>query len=224
MSKLSELFGRKGGAGSQARSNGNGHKRALEDIQREIEPETPSDVGSRIGEENEALRNLLFDTGRKINELDDLKIAFEKIVDPFNNALRALEQEKSQNLSLDAQLQESRATTDALRAQFYAVEKKATLLEAENERLREDLELARETARSLETQRNDLSQQITNQNAHIGELERELAQETTQRKTLAENKRSLTDQLDSSEKRNATLEGDLALARCLLYTSDAADE
>ena len=163
MSKLSELFGRKGGAGSHGRSNGNGHKRALEDIQREIEPETPSDVGSRIGEENEALRNLLFDTGRKINELDELKIAFEKIVDPFNNALRALEQEKSQNLSLDGQLQESRAATDALRAQFYAVEKKATLLEAENERLREDLELARETARSLETQRNDLSQQISNQ-------------------------------------------------------------
>ncbi len=93
MSKLSELFGRKGGAGSHGRSNGNGHKRALDDIQREIEPETPSDVSSRIGEENEALRNLLFDTGRKINELVELKIAFEKIVDPFNNALRALEQE-----------------------------------------------------------------------------------------------------------------------------------
>ncbi len=71
MSKLSELFGRKGGAGSHGHSNGNGHKRALEDIQREIEPETPSDVGSRVGEENEALRNLLFDTGRKINELDE---------------------------------------------------------------------------------------------------------------------------------------------------------
>src|SRR5688572_24699761 len=135
MSKLSDLFGRKGGAGGQARSNGNGHKRALQDIQREIEPETPSDVGSRIGEENEALRNLLFDTGRKINELDELKIAFEKIVDPFNNALRALEQEKSQNLSLDGQLQESRATTDALRAQFYAVEKKATLLRSEERRV-----------------------------------------------------------------------------------------
>src|ERR1044072_1535512 len=109
MSKLSELFGRKGGAGSShARSNGKGHKRALGDIQREIEPETPSDVSSRIGEENEALRNLLFDTGRKINELDDLKIAFEKIVDPFNNALRALEQEKSHNLSLSGQLSESR--------------------------------------------------------------------------------------------------------------------
>ncbi len=213
MSKLSELFGRRGAPGSHEGSAGNGHKRAFEDFQREIEPETPSDVGSRIGEENEALRNLLFDTGRKINELDDLKIAFEKIVDPFNNALRALEQEKSQNLSLDSQLAESRAAADALRAQFYTVEKKATLLEAEQERLREDLELAREAARALETQRNDLSQQISNQNTHIGELERELAHETSLRKSLADNKQSLTEQLDGAEKRNVTLDGDLALAR-----------
>jgi crescentin len=213
MSKLSELFGRKGGAGGEGHSNGNGHKRVLEDIEREIEPETPSDVSSRIGEENEALRNLLFDTGRKINELDELKIAFEKIVDPFNNALRALEQEKSHNLSLNGQLQESRAAADALRAQFYTVEKKATLLQAENERLRENLELARETARALETQRNDLSQQITNHYAHIGELERELAHETSQRKALTDNKQSLTEQLDAAEKRNVMLDGDLAAAR-----------
>jgi crescentin len=217
MSKLSDLFGRKGAdAGpDKPRSNGNGHhpKGPFEAIEREIRPETFSDVGSRIGEENEALRALLFDTGRKINELDELKTAFDKIVTPFNNALRALEQEKSQNISLSNQLEESRATTDTLRAQFYAVEKKATLLEAENERLREDLELAREGTRTLESQRNDLSNQIGNQNAQISELERELAQETTQRRTLTDNKRALTEQLEASEKRNVTLEGELAAAR-----------
>jgi hypothetical protein len=30
-----------------------------------------------MGEENEVLRNLLTDTGRKIGELDDLKAAFD---------------------------------------------------------------------------------------------------------------------------------------------------
>jgi len=61
-----------------------------------------SDVGSRIGEEDEVLRNLLTDTGRKIGELDDLKAAFDKLVAPFNSTLRALEQEKSQTLSCRA--------------------------------------------------------------------------------------------------------------------------
>ena len=37
-----------------------------------------------MGEENEALRNLLTDTGRKIGELDELKEAFDKLVAPFN--------------------------------------------------------------------------------------------------------------------------------------------
>ena len=93
MAKLSDIFGRKGipaGAdrltGRPRNGNGNDH----------ISIESPSDVGSRMGEENEVLRNLLTDTGRKIGELDDLKAAFDKLVAPFNSTLRALEQEKSQ--------------------------------------------------------------------------------------------------------------------------------
>ena len=66
MAKLSDLFGRKVGtaepdAFTGRPRNGNGH----------IAIESPSDVGSRMGEENEVLRNLLTDTGRKINELVD---------------------------------------------------------------------------------------------------------------------------------------------------------
>jgi len=213
MSKLSDLFGRKSGeAGSDKhsgrangkRTNGDGEHFALENV---------SDVGSRMGEENESLRNLLFDTGRKIGELDDLKDAFDKIVTPFNNTLRALEQEKSQNLSLKGMLAENRSAYETLRTEFYQVEKKATLLESENERLREDLELARETGRGLESNRSELSNQIANQNAQISELERQLSQETTQRRSLSENKRTLTEQLDASEKRISELEGELAAAR-----------
>src|SRR5262245_11471243 len=60
-----------------------------------ISIESLSDVGSRMGEENQVLRNLLTDTGRKISELDDLKQAFDKLVTPLNSTLRAVEQEKS---------------------------------------------------------------------------------------------------------------------------------
>ena len=95
MAKLSDLFGRKGGmagadkfTGRSQNGNGNGGDH--------ISVENLSDVGSRMGEENEVLRNLLTDTGRKISELDALKEAFDKLVTPFNSTLRALEQEKSQ--------------------------------------------------------------------------------------------------------------------------------
>src|SRR4029079_8856754 len=98
MAKLSDLFGRKGLAGPDKLTgrNGNGGD--------PISIENLSDVGSRMGEENEVLRNLLTDTGPKIGELDDLKAAFDKLVAPFNSALRALEQEKSQTLSLSGML------------------------------------------------------------------------------------------------------------------------
>ena len=140
MAKLSDLFGRKGLAGPDKLSGRNGGD--------PISIENLSDVGSRMGEENEVLRNLLSDTGRKIGELDELKEAFEKIVQPFNATLRALEQEKSLSLGLNGMLAEARASYDTLRTEYYQVERKATALEAEVEKLREDLELSRETKKS----------------------------------------------------------------------------
>ena len=182
MAKLSDIFGRKGipaGAdkltGRPRNGNGNDH----------ISIESPSDVGSRMGEENEALRNLLSDTGRKIGELDELKEAFDKLVAPFNSTLRALEQEKSQTLSLSGMLAEARAAYETLRTEFYQIESKATALEAEAERLREDLELSRESNRGLESARIELTDDLNARHAQITELERQLAQETTQRRTLA---------------------------------------
>ena len=158
MAKLSDLFGRKGEEGGPddgpRPANGNGGGR-------HINIETFSDVGSRIGEENEALRNLLTDAGRKIGELDELKQAFDKLVVPFNSTLRALEQEKSQTISLSGMLEESRAAYETLREEFYQIEKKATALEVESERLREDLELSREQGRALESTRLELSSEIS---------------------------------------------------------------
>src|SRR6476646_10052970 len=74
MAKLSDIFGRKVSTAGPDKfpgrpRNGNGNGNGGD----HISIESLSDVGSRIGEENEVLRNLLTDTGRKINELEDLK-------------------------------------------------------------------------------------------------------------------------------------------------------
>jgi len=117
MAKLSDIFGRKNEGGTDKviplpamRLKGNGHS--------EHEVETLTEVGSRIGEENEALRNLLTDAGRKIGELDELKLAFDRLVMPFNSALRSLETEKSLTMSLSARLDEQRAAYDTLCNEF----------------------------------------------------------------------------------------------------------
>ncbi|HMF26006.1 MAG TPA: hypothetical protein VKG24_28315 [Pseudolabrys sp.] len=212
MAKLSDLFGRKSiTAGADKLSgrlvgrNGNGGD--------PISVENLSDVGSRMGEENEVLRNLLTDTGRKISELDDLKEAFDKLVTPFNSTLRALEQEKSQTLNLSGMLAEARTAYETLRTEFYQVERKATVLEAEVERLREDLELSREATRALESNRLELTDDINARRAHISELDRQLAHESIQRRAVAEARRALQEQLDAAEKRIVELEGELAAAR-----------
>jgi len=205
MAKLTDLFGRKGSeAGAYGRGNGNGEHRAIESF---------SDIGSALGEENEVLRNLLTDTGRKIGELDELKEAFDKIVAPFNSTLRALEQEKSQTLGLTGMLNESRLSYETLRTEFYQLEKKATTIEAEAERMRIDLELSREANRGLESAQLELSNEISTRRSELTEIEHQLAQESSQRRTLSESRRTLQDQLDAAEKRGMELEGELAALR-----------
>ncbi|HEY5378806.1 MAG TPA: hypothetical protein VIJ78_04630 [Pseudolabrys sp.] len=207
MAKLTDLFGRKGseaGAHGRGNGNGNGEHRAIESF---------SDIGSALGEENEVLRNLLTDTGRKIGELDELKEAFDKIVAPFNSTLRALEQEKSQTLGLTGMLNESRSSYETLRTEFYQLEKKATTIEAEAERMRIDLELSREANRGLESAQLELSNEISTRRSELTEIEHQLAQESSQRRTLSESRRTLQDQLDAAEKRGMELEGELAALR-----------
>ena len=96
---------------------------------------------------------------------------------------------------------------------LYQVEKKATILEGEAGRLREDLELSREANRGLESVRLELTDEINARRAQIAELDRQLAQETTQRRALSESRRALQEQHDDAEKHIVELEGELAAAR-----------
>ena len=54
-----------------------------------------ADIGERIGEDNEALRNLLIDTSHQLGAVDDHKATFSKLVHPLNNLLTTLEHEKA---------------------------------------------------------------------------------------------------------------------------------
>ena len=110
-------------------------------------------------------------------------------------------------------LEESRAAYETLRTEFYQIERKATALEAESEKLREDLELARESNRGLESTRIELSNDIAARHSQIGQLELQLAQESSERRSVSEARRALQEQYDAGEKRIGELEGELAAAR-----------
>jgi chromosome segregation ATPase len=221
MAKLSDIFSRKPESGTDKiiplpamplRGNGPSEPGASE---------TPVDAGARIGEENEVLRNLLTDAGRKIGELDELKQAFDRLVLPFNATLRALETEKSQTLSLAGRLEEQRAAYDKLCGEFYQIERKATQLDSEAARLRSDLELARESARALESTRSETAEQLKALEAHFAEVERQLERETAERRAASEARRTIQEHLDAAGKRIVDLEGELAAAReRLVLTED----
>src|SRR5580700_4292489 len=83
---------------------------------------TFADIGERIGEDNEALRHLLVDTGLQFGALDELKETFGKLVDPLHKLLGTLEHEKFDNASLRGALNELRAAHDGLRTEFQALE------------------------------------------------------------------------------------------------------
>ncbi|MBV8183414.1 MAG: hypothetical protein JOY76_01890, partial [Hyphomicrobiales bacterium] len=159
-----------------------------------LEADSFAEVGVRLGEENESLRNLLIDAGRKINEFDEFKDAFIKIMEPANKALRSLEIEKSQNIALRRNFSQVRATYETLQVEYREIDKKASTLKSDNERLRHELDLSRQSVRDLESTRAELTNELTSKRAEIVELERHLERETAQVRAFSEDNQTLRDQ------------------------------
>ena len=207
MAKLSDLFGRKGGETGASRGVAIG-QRAETATAITSAVENFSDVGSRMGEENEVLRNLLTDTGRKIGELDELKEAFDKIVAPFNSdAARARAGKVADAGPLRHAERVARGLRDAAHRILPDREEGDRARSRGREAARGPRTGARDrTARSKARASNSPTKSPP-ADAQIAELERQLAQETSQRRTLSENRRTLQEQLDAAEKRNMRARG-----------------
>jgi chromosome segregation ATPase len=209
MSSFSEFFGRKGGAQAADRF---AQAPAARQPQSDDRPETWADMGARIGGENEILRNLLVDTGRRIGALDDLKDAFGKLVDPISKTLRTLEQEKSENVSLRGTLSEVRQSYDTLRTEFNSLGQRAAAGETEIERLRNQLDIVQQQARSGEIAKGELNNELAVTRAKLADLERQLAQEVASTRLLTEENHTLSDHAASADKRIVELESENSVA------------
>jgi len=172
-----------------------------------------TDIGERIGGDNEALRNLLIDTGLQFRALDDLKETFGKLTNPLGKLLETLEREKFDNASLRGALNELRTSHEALRTEFEGLEKKASELEGDNHRVNRDLASAQQTAHTLESDRAKLGGDISALRVAYASLERQLAEETSKGRALDDEKRLLLERADSGDKRVIESEAAANLAR-----------
>ena len=209
MRTITHFLARKGGASTSAAfAVPTPAKPGPPGIEEPSEP-TLADIGARVGEENEALRNLLIDTDRRIGALD----AFRNLVEPIGSALQALEQEKTDNVGLRNALAELRAGHESVRAEFSALEKRAAELESVGEELGRELTLAQQAARGLEGDKTELTSEIVAVRAEIANLESQLAQETANGRALSEANQILVDHANSADKRIVELQSEGALIR-----------
>ena len=107
---------------------------AASDNPLELDEELFSALGAQLGGENEALRNLLLDANNKIGELDTIKAAVGKLVDPVSKALRDFEAEKTEKVGLQSVLNNTRTAYGKLRNEVGDLEKKLAAVRPANAR------------------------------------------------------------------------------------------
>ena len=185
-----------------------------------LDGEVAAAGGTRLGAENEALRSLVIDAARKIEDLDNLKLAFGRIIDPLQRTLQALEQETARNASLLSTVSESRAAADGLRANLQQSAKAVASLSAVNEGLQLELEEVRESASILESTRIELVNENTQKNTQIVELESRKLEESIARQAMADEHRIVTGQAQAATSRLGTVEAEIVAARQKLALSD----
>jgi crescentin len=169
-------------------------------------------VGARIGEDNEALRNLLIDTGHQFSALDDLKETFGKLVDPLSKLMGTLENEKYDNAALRAALAESRAGYEALRAEFQTLGDKSSELEDDNERLRRDLLSLQRAIVESEGETATLAGETATMRVALANLEKRLGEEISSVRALSDEKELLSERAGVADKRIVELDAEMALS------------
>jgi crescentin len=228
MAKLSEIFGRRDNDGTEvmppvpapdtaAAPEQHADQPLPEEGKQESRGKQRSDPpdetsGIKIGEENEALRNLLVDAGMKIRQFDEYKTFFGKLIEPATQALRTLEHEKTNNIDLRRKLEQASARGDELRARAHELETRHAILVSENEKLRQELDLARLEARDAERSRAEFAgENIARRNA-VSNLERLLALEVSRVNTLTDDNQRLRDETVGAEARASRLAAEVSAA------------
>ncbi len=186
----------------------------------ELDEELFSAIGAQIGGENEALRSLLLDANAKVGELDIIKDAVGRLVDPVSKALRAIEAERSEKAALQGTLNNTRTAYGKLRNEAAELEKTLAATQQQCGDLRLDLANTQNLLRTAEATRAEIAIDIAARRAQIADLEAQLAQEIGESKALRDENNHLDERLTAADKRIIALESDLNDARQRLLIAE----
>jgi crescentin len=138
----------------------------------EIDDDLFVPIAAKLGEENEAVRNLLRNAEHKIAELDCIKLTIAKLVDPVSNTLRSYEEAKNEKLILQRALNNTQDVCNTLRDDLAAAQKKAAGFKAECARLQEIAAMAKQNTGALERSNAKLLAELAEHRTHMVELQR----------------------------------------------------
>ena len=228
MSKFGGFFGRKAGlfdatselAPATTSATATANPTILPDNPLELDEELFSALGAQIGGDNESLRNLMLDATAKIGELDTIKAAVAKLADPLGKTLRALEAEKTEKLSIQTVLNNTRTAYGKLRNEVAELERKTAASDSECKALRQELATTQSLLRTTETTKAEIAIDVAARRAQIAELEQRLTQQTGDNTSLREENRRLEERLTITDKRIIALESDINAARQRLMMAE----
>jgi len=172
-----------------------------------------STLGSRLGGENEMVRNLLIEASYKIGELDEIKAVVGRLFEPVGKTLRAFEIEKADRLALQTALDATRADHGKLRDRCAALEKQAEAAAGECQQLRHELAAATRTVATLEAAKGQLTDELAGLRTQATGLEQRLSQEVAEARRLREDGQRLDERLTASDRRFSQLESELSGVR-----------
>lgn len=222
MSKLGGFFARKTGLYDKADDTTDTQQTAstLPDNPLEVDEELFSSLGARMGSENEQLRNLLIEVSAKIGELDLIKSAVSRLVEPVGKTLEAIEAERTEKLGLQTVLSTTRTAYGKLRNELSEIEKKANASEQQCEALRHELTATQANLRAAEAAKAEISADITARRAQVADLEGKLAHESSEARILRDEGKRLDEKLLVSERRIIALEAELNATRQKLLMAE----
>jgi chromosome segregation ATPase len=216
MTKLSDLFARRQPAPPRELGLDLSGRPPLPDMPigaDAVEEANDGEASARLGEECEALRNLIVEAGCKVNELEETKQAFISIADPADRALRALEHEKTRNITLTRKLGQLRAGYDALQANLEQIENKAEAVANEKEQVQLRLEAEQRAVRELSAVKAELTNDVAVVRAIAANLERQVADLSARAKSLSEDNQRFRSRAVEAETKAGGLESELTATR-----------
>jgi chromosome segregation ATPase len=219
MSKFGGIFARKTGAFEQL-AQPSPTAATLPDNPLELDEELFSAIGAQVGSDNESLRNLLIDANAKIGELDAIKAAVTRLADPVSKTLRAYEAEKTEKVSLQTVLNNTRVAYGKLRNEAAELEKKLAASEKEAIEIREELGSTQTLLRAAEATKAEIAIDIAARRAQIADLDCRLMQETGESSALREEVKRLDERLTAASKRIIALDSDINATRQRLLMAE----